>query len=367
MPDRPAIAVALASFGFFGPLVGLWAHTIRPDTWAIALETSAVAVLLVHYRNHAIASALFGAALFYGAWACKQTYVLGLVATCAFLIVRRQWRCAAVLVLASMLLWGVTFASAGPGYRAAFRTLATTSVFLPAVGLENVRDMFQKTAPLWFLVLTSWVPGRRTREALTLARSDLRLLALLGLAVAFPLAFVGSCKIGATSNYYFSATIMLAALAAVVIRLGSRCAFAGFLMAIALQLLIACGIVGDGKLKLQADDLASTWSVWSRAPEPRFATLTAFNLPWLNRDSPPLVIAFNYGLDRANGRKFESDGIGGLIQSGYFRSLLLPTANQGIYDGANALALYSPAQTVGRFTLFERRSDRPSFAPPTLR
>jgi hypothetical protein len=352
------IAAALATFVFFGPLVGWWSHTLRPDVWAFTLETGAVLVLLLRHRSYPLGSTLLAGLLFYGAWSCKQTYFFGLGGAFFFLLWRRQWRPAALLAAVSVCLWVTTFALLGPGYRGAFRGTVTTNVYYLALGLECLRDMLVKSAPLWLLLSGAFLlrsKARPTAAASPLVRDALA-LGTLGLLVAAPLAFAASCKLGASTYYYFTTLLMLSLLTAGLIATlaCTRLVVAGLGLAAGLQALVLSGHAGKIDLTEQSRELAAVWSVWQRQPEPRFASYDNLNLPWLNVDSPPLVVAFNYGLDRAAGRAFEHDGVGGLIAVGYFRTLLLPTDTGAEYDGGS-LRLYSRGETVADVTVYHRK------------
>ena len=354
------IAAALATFVFFGPLVGWWSHTLRPDVWALAFETGAVLVLLLRHRSHPLGSTLVAGLLFYGAWSCKQTYFFGLGGAFFFLLWRRQWRPAALLAAVSVTLWISTFVLLGPGYREAFRGTVTTNVYYLALGFECLRDMLMKGAPLWLLLCGALLLRSKSRpiaSASPLARDALA-LGTLGLLVAAPLGFAASCKLGASTYYYFTTLLMLSLLATGLIATlaCTRLVVAGLGLAAGLQALVLSGHAGKIDLTDQSRELAAVWSVWQRQPEPRFASYANLNLPWLNAGSPPLVIAFNYGLDRAAGRAFEHDGVGGLIATGYFRTLLLPSDTGTEYDGGS-LRLYFRGETVADVTVYHRKPD----------
>lgn len=356
--DSVALAAGVASFVFLGPLVGWWAHTIRPDIWALALEAAALVVLLVGYGKRPVATTLIAALLFYAAWAFKQTYIAGLGAAVLFLLVRRQWRSTAILVATSIVLWAMTFVALGPAYREGVLHAGSMGAFDLAIGWMNLSEMFKKTFPLWLLAAPAMFYRFEKSEAASLEK-DMRLLGRFGVAVTLPLAFVGSCKVGASSNYYFSLQLMLALLSIGPARVVSVkvVAPAAIATAVMLQLLVATGRVASIDMLPQAREHATTWAVWQKEPEPRFSVATAFNQPWLNPASPPFVLAFNYGLERAAGRAFASGGIGGLIETGYFRSLLLPATTAGEFDGGRLL-FYTRGETVeGNLAIFRRTKE----------
>ena len=360
LAGQKLIAAALATFVFFGPLVGWWSHTLRPDVWALTFETGAVLVLLLGHRSHPLRSALLAGLLFYAAWSCKQTYFFGLGGSLCFLCWRRQWLPAALLAVVSVCLWAITFALLGSGYREAFRGTVANNVYYLALGLEFLRDMFVKSAPLWLLLSGAFLlrpKTSRTPAASPLARDTLA-LGTFGLLIAAPLAFAASCKLGASAYYYFTTLLMLSLVAAGLIATlaCTRLVLASLGLAAGLQGLVLSGHVGKIDLADQTRELAAVWSVWQHQPEPRFASYTSLNLPWLNTNSPPLVLAFNYGPDRAAGRSFEHNGLGGLIAAGYFRALLLPSATGAEYDGGS-LRHYDRGESVGNVTVYRRKPD----------
>ncbi len=118
-------------------------------------------------------------------------------------------------------------------------------------------------------------------------------------------------------------------------------------------LALLLGLVGHLDLREQTNLLAERWTAWRDQPEPRFSLDRRLNQPWLNPHSPPLVLAFNYDYHLRDGTKLEAGGVGGLIESGYFASLLLP-------DHANVAALggkldrYFGGETVTGMTIYRR-------------
>lgn len=357
LAGQAAIANGLAAFVWFGPLVGWWAHTVRPDVGALALETAALAVLLQLYRSRPLAAVVASGLLFYCAWSFKQSYIFGLGTALLFLVFRRQWRPAALLGGVSLGLWVATFARLGSAYQSAIQGTVVDNTYYFALGFTNLCDMLVKASPLVLLVGA----GLFLRRPETAADNhplaiDACLLGRLGLLVAMPLGFAASCKLGAVSYYYFTTTVMLSILAASLIaRVGnSRLIVAGFGMAAGLQTLVFFGYAGKIDLSDQTRKLAATWAVWQRQPEPRFSSLTSLNLPWLNSNSLPLVLSFNYGRDRAAGRPFERDGLGGLIATGYFRTLLLPADTGAAYDGGS-LQSYTRGEAINGLTIFHRQ------------
>ena len=358
LAGQAIFAASLAGSVFFGPLVGWWAFTVRPDVGALMFEATAIAVLLLWWRTRPLSATAASCLLFYGAWSLKQNYVLGLGSAMVFLAYRRQWRLVTIMLLGSIALWSLTFAAMGSEYREVFRALTASSPFYLALGFDNLRDALIKTAPVWILAAgAGWRRGHQVSAPPNQLVVDTRHLALAGLVVSGPLAFAASCKLGASSYYFFTMQVMLTLLAAVGLAScrSPRLPAIGFGLFAVLQLAVLTGRAGRIDLTGQSDELEATWTVWRQEPEPRFSHLTSLNLPWLSPQSPPLVLAFNYSSDRAAGRSFESGGVGGLIEQGFFQSLLLPSDTGNNYDGGS-LQRYRRGESVNGLTVFRRVS-----------
>ena len=356
LPDLWPVTISVATWVFFGPLVGWWAHTARPDVWALTSEAAAMIVLLRFFRARPTLAALAALGLFYAAWAFKPTYVFGLSAAIAFLFVRRRFGAAAILAFGSIALWVITFWALGPAYQAAMHSTAVTNNFYLSVGWNNLYDTLKKTAPLILLsVGLLYQPARKWVSALSTAADDTILLGKFGVIISTPMIFFASCKLGAASNYFFTPLLMLAILVlGLATRKPAELWFVFFLGLVSvMQVLVLSGKVGQLDLRPQADELAARWSVWKDQPEPRFSADSRLDLPWLSSHSPPLVLAFNYDLDRAAGRKFEAGGVGGLISSGFFAALMLPEGELNSYDGGD-LRLYQKARTVAGMSVYLR-------------
>lgn len=353
---RLLLGTGLAALVWLGPLMGWWIHTARPDAGALAFDSAGLAAVLLLHRTRPMAAALVGSAFFYAAWAFKQTYFLGLASSLLFLAARHQWKIVLVLIGVSLSGWMATFLFLGPVYRESFTNTTTTNVYDLSTGFANLRDMGVKTMPLIFLAAAGLLkrmtgsPSSNTELA-----GDCRLLGGLGLMVTLPLGFAASCKLGSASYYFFPASIMLTLYAAgsFAPHFPRRLVLTAFALATLFQLTVLMRLAGRLDIHEQTTSLARVWEVWRVEPEPRFAHDRKLNLPWLNPRSPSLVLAFNYELQRAAGRTFEAGGVGGLISSGYFRSLLLPADADGGYDGAS-LHLYQRGESVGDLTLYRR-------------
>jgi len=346
------LAAAIAGFVFFGPLAGWWPYTARPDVGALAFEVIGLLALLHGWRHRPLRAVVAAVACFYAAWSFKQTYVLGLLASLAFLLRHRQWRGLLGLTLGMAGLYVVTFAALGPAYRLTQASVAGHNIYYLSAGWSTLRDVLIKTSPLWLLLVPAFGATTPDSPPSNFAR-DARSLGLIGLGIGMPLLSVAVCKQGASSYYFLPIAVMLAlasssALAAPVARWPVAAACGGMA---ALQIALLTGVAGRVTLREQTAELSARWQQYRQLGEPRFSADNRLNLPWLNPSSPPLVLAYNYDADLAAGVRFEDGGVGGMIENGYFASLLLPEHNTGRFLGGK-LSRYEPGPLVEKMRVY---------------
>ncbi|MES2692478.1 MAG: hypothetical protein V4773_03320 [Verrucomicrobiota bacterium] len=359
------LGIALGAAAFLGPITSWWIVTVRPDIWAYALEACAVALLLWQYRTRPKLSVFLATLLFFASWSFKHNYVAGLGAALVFLLVRKDWLGAALMTIVSIALWGTTIATMGASYWESIRS-STHADFSLGNGLGIGKQALMKSLPVLValpLVLRTLFLRRHTTSPRTLA-GDALLLGAIGLALSTLLTFPSTCKIGAASNYYFT-VFFIACLAVCAALALNRATYTPLLVALGLATVLVAPLTGKfGTLSLRpsALDLAERWRAWQQQPEPRYSFDLRLNVPWLVRTSPPIVLAYNYDWDRRHQRTFESGGIGGLIEQGYFASLFLPADTTTHHDGGS-LKRYTRVSDISQLTLYRRTDLPPPSAP----
>jgi hypothetical protein len=94
-------------------------------------------------------------------------------------------------------------------------------------------------------------------------------------------------------------------------------------------------------------------------PAPVLVTDRCYNLPWIQSQPPHFVVAYTYSLDRKDGRSYEGGGLAGLIDAGYFKTIVTPVAlstNAHMTVAAIATRLQIDGQTLNNYEL--HHSDR---------
>ena len=81
------------------------------------------------------------------------------------------------------------------------------------------------------------------------------------------------------------------------------------------------------------------------------------SLPWMTENTVRGVLAFGYFEDRKQGLQYQSNGIGGLIDKGYFSTLILLDGNAtGLFDGGSLSGYRSMGEECGGYRIWKKIS-----------
>lgn len=367
------VAAAMAAFVFFGPLAGFWAITLHPE-----LPATAILALSVHrfcrlYPEHAKRAAFEFALLSYAAWGFKQLYVYGPGAVGLYLLLRRDWRALAVLVIVLPTLWAATLAVGSEDYVKVLLFRDTFVSFSRAVLLHNLGNALIKQAPVILaLVALALVLARSDRARAVCAAVPNIAVFAFGLVVALAVVLPASAKIGAAENYYlpvlyFGTALAFAALTTVGRLAEGRpvalAAGAGWMLSVAVIAAVLAGAAGVLSTRRMDTTMRAVSACLARLPQPAFTTTKYAMLPWMHPGGGHYVLSYEYLYDRKAGRRFEAGGVGGLISAGHFGALLLSPSEAG-FDGAS-MARYRrlPQPCAGLDVWLRRDLPEPAAAP----
>jgi hypothetical protein len=187
--------------------------------------------------------------------------------------------------------------------------------------------MFAKTLGFWALagaLLAACVGDQIVRRRLW--ADDGALLGLCGAFVALVVMGPAALQDGAAENYFFPLALHLALLSGAALRLTAHSWVAGagalgWLASAGLVGLALAGLLGATDLRPMHRGIMMAKACLDPLPRPLFVDNPYLSLPWMNPGEEHYVLSFQYRRERAMGKQFAGNGIGGLIERGHFASL----------------------------------------------
>jgi hypothetical protein len=347
----PLVKLTSSVFLIVSALAGSWLYTARPDMAAITCELAGLWCAL-RYANAQRTGFLFASVLAcYAAWSFKQNFVHLIGGLCVFLALRRQWRELGLVLLVFVGLAGGTLMVGGHAYR---HSLIGAQMNC-AVSFASSFEIFQRASRLApqlvviaaglgiavFLFLRGHWP--KSSEGDLLAGTTL---------VALGIGFLGAAKQGADINYFIPASVfgflwglnLCTADGERSFTLSGAPSFFRWAILAAFCLAVVMGLRAPARKAVNeighlvagrsetggnevvsgiGREIAQLKEHLDELPGPVFVTDRACNLPWVQRKAPHFVYSFLYAADRKAGQPFESDGIGGLIEKGFFETIVV--------------------------------------------
>ena len=338
--------LACSVFLMVNPLTGPWLYTARPDLAALLCELIGLWFALRHVRDGNRGHLVLAVAAGLLAWSFKQNFVHLLGGLCVFFLLRRQWKdllavTAISVVVASGTLWigGGAYRHALIGAQLNCQVSAESAWMLFQQATANAPQLVALAAGLIIILLlrTRWRPA-----------PAVELLAAVSL-VAFGIGFLGISKQGADTNYFIPASVLAMIWCLSLHRedtswpvearrgvnflhwsgVAAACVAvaAGLWPQISRSSEAVTRIVHARSVEAKPAALASELDILKRhlreLPGPIFVTDRACNLPWIQPKAPHFVYSFMYALDKKSGHSVEGGGIGGLIEAGYFETVVV--------------------------------------------
>lgn len=361
-------AFSLAVLLWFGPLVGYWAMTVRPDLLGLLFDTFAAAFILL-FINKRPRWAIVGAALAcYLSWSCKQINIVMPLAIGFYLLFQRKWGLWALFSCLLVLGYSLTLFIATESMLNSLFFIKTAIPLSSAVWVNNLTLFVKKSSPVWILldliILTSVLDKRKRTLILRHPAVQLGGWGLLAWALTL---LPASSKVGSADNYHFIALLFLTFIVGGGLSILLKhqriwheitLGLSGVVFLIAVSVAALNGSMQA--LTAQHVQHLALQKCMACLPKPIFILNHYAALPWINPSSHSFVIAHNYWFDRAQGLPFEQGGIGGLIQQGYFKTLLLPHAilQAGNLDGASLSEYQRTGQWCDEFQVLLHKEIR---------
>ena len=359
-------ALMVSIFVFFGPLIGFFGVSTIPDIWPLVLTVGGVWVFVRGYEVRPLLTIFAVIALSYLCWAFKQNFLILPASVGLYLLLARRWRDAALLTVGCITLAVFTLIAGDDVYRKMLYFVGS-HVFLSGWQLKvNAINFATKSVPflvslpvlLWLVApsIKPWV-----RKALHGGLPPHAVIAC-GTFVTLCQSLLTSSVIYAAENHYYFfsyfAAFSTVGLTVVAYRANTMPLVAGVIQAAAwgaqtvAVLMVITGFAGIVSVRPVHDQLVRVHNCLGPLPEPAFVANPYLALPWLTDVATPFVVHMNYSSDRAAGVEKEAGGIGGLIDNGYFKTLVLP---QGVdYFDGSALMLYEKQRACDVYDVYER-------------
>jgi len=209
--EVPAVVIGFAAVLWLGSnFASWWPLSIRPDVPALVFVAMGLVFALRAIRHDRPTASLLAASLaFFLAWGFKQTVVLTLAGTLAFLVLdpcrRRQ---ALALALPFVALVSVALWAGGPAYRFNVLTAGTAGRIVPAHSLAIFARVFTQNALVWLLpallaALAAWRRRRGAAGAIPFEAKDRLLATVFAAAMVGGLVALG--RESANENQLFEA------------------------------------------------------------------------------------------------------------------------------------------------------------------
>lgn len=337
------LSLAFAVYLMFGPLVGYWGITVRSDIWGMVLEVGAVYVFWKFSPKRPYLAVVLTAIMLFGAWSFKQVDVFSAIAVGLYLLFH--------LKIKPLILLTFTYFA----FVAAVIVFATdeyieTIFFRPAIYgfdfahlLRNLQNFIIKSTPALFplaVIFVAIIFSSDIRRAVWANQAG-RFFAISILPL-FLVVLLTSSKVGAAENYYFAFSFYAAASVIVFLKIvfedealqqgrsftvfrntTVNVMILGWGTASVAVSTVLFGFNGITSLQSQHERHTAIQACLQKMPLPVYVPNMYASLPWINLSDPPIVLSWNYRLERRLGLEFERDGVGGLINDGHFESLLL--------------------------------------------
>ena len=369
------IGLALAILIFLGPLMGFFGIATQPDIWGFAFDVTAIYLFLRFYEEKPLIGVVLFCVFAYFAWGFKQIFVYSTGSVGLFLLFRRDWGNLFVLTCLSLAGWSATL---GLGTAQYIKTIilfgGSTVAFDSAQLLRNLCNFAIKVIPILlglFGLIMVIIHTGKSKNLFQEVRNSLEKkgykphlgLSLLGILFTGIIVIPASSKLGSAENYYFMLSFFLSLfLLSLIFWVEKMVELPGailwpFGLGWSLQGLAIClvflGVNGVISKRPTHEFITQVQNclVKKNLPQPFFISDQYLSLPWVVPAKQHFVIQTNYRWDKPGGVKMEGDGVGGLIDKGYFASVILSGET---FDGSDLQQYRNREEKCGSYNIFDR-------------
>ena len=317
------------------------------------MEIAAVAAYWRLQGRRPLTAVLVCCLFAYAAWAFKQTAIVAAVGLGLYLLARRRWAPMFVLAATMATAWGTTLALGPSAYVNSIFMMDDVAVLSAAHGVAVFVNFASKFVPgLLGAAAIALVLARSGRLMAAWRDDDALAFTTAGMLAGALLVAVTTPRVGSSESYYFTlayfvALFVLAGLRSLSSegadrRLAVDALSLGWVVQGVAVIAVLGGLAGVLSARSTHEHLMRNKACLDTLARPLYVADIYLSLPWMTPGTPPFVLGYGYKAMRAAGRPMERGGVGGLIEDGYFATLVLPLSTINTFDGAS-IDGYRPA------------------------
>ena len=315
-------------FIIFGPLVGFWSISAKPDMAYLMFEIFAIYLVINNINKLNYKNILFITLVLYLSWSMKQTSIITSISLFIYLILKKD-RIIFFYCFSFLTLIIITFSIGGENYINNLLWLDAKTNFSLLHFFKLFFSSILKILPIFILAILILIKLNNEKKLAT-KNDNLFLFTIIGIACSM-LNILLSYHIGSAPNYYFITSVYL--LIFVMLKFKQIYSFnskfktlfnLSLIVQIVLINLVIFGFVGRTK-PFHFDQVKNFKVCTSSIEKPIFfSKIEYYRLPWIagNYEENPLIQNWFYD------RKYENYELANtpiykLIESGKFQSLIL--------------------------------------------
>ena len=315
-------------FIIFGPLIGFWSMSAKPDMAYLVFEIFAIYLIIKNINKLNLKNVLFITFVLYLSWSMKQTSIITSIAFFIYLILKKNkiifFYCFSFLTLII-----VTFIVGGETYISNLLWLNAKTNFSLLHFFKLFISSILKILPLFVLSLLILISLKKEKK-IRIKNNNILLFLIIGI-ICSTINIILSYHVGSAPNYYFISTIYL--LIFVIFNFKQIFLFNSnfnniFNLSLIIQIILIIFVIFGvlGKTKPYHFDQVQKFKICtSNIKTPIFfSNIVYYRLPWVagNYEKNPLIQNWFYD------RQFENQDISKtpifkFIENGAFQSLVL--------------------------------------------
>lgn len=324
----PKINFIFSFFIIFGPLIGFWSFSAKPDMAYLMFEIFAIYLIIKNINKLNWKNILFITLVLYLSWSMKQTSIITSIALFIYLILKKN-KIIYFYSFSFLTLIITTFIIGGETYISNLLWLNAKTNFSLLHFIKLFFSSIFKILPLFVLSILIFISLKKVKK-IKIKNNNILLFLLTGIMCS-TINIILSYHIGSAPNYYFISAIYL--LIFTIFNFKQISLFNSnfnniFNLSLIIQIILIIFVISGllGKTKPHHFDQVEKFKICtSNIKTPIFfSKIEYYRLPWIagNYEKNPLIQNWFYD------RRYENQNISNtpifqLIKNGTFQSLVL--------------------------------------------